>query len=231
MLQNVSNKFRSGCMMLARSQGDVITFLGSTFLVHRDGYLLTAAHLTQDEQDLVVVPTTFSDEFVPVVLDRVAAMPVSVVSRDADHDVALLRLDQDIGIGVPDDFLGSTSAVRPGASVMGLGFSFGHQMVHNLLGYNAVVCAKMRSSNETDLILFDSAFHEGDRGGPLIHVADSHIVGIITGRFEPAEIARQSGGAGELLEPRETNVSYAVAIEYGIELMNAESLIHSFDGS
>jgi serine protease Do len=74
------------------------------------------------------------------------------------------------------------------------------------------------------LILFDTAFHEGDRGGPLIHVADGHVVGIVNGRFEPREIA-QHGGDAARLEPRETNVSYAVAIDYGLELMRAEGLI------
>lgn len=231
MLQGVSHKFRSGCMMLARSQDESINFLGSAFLVHGNGYLLTAAHLTSQEQGLVVVPTTFSDEFSPMVFDRVAAMDVEVRQRDIEHDVALLRIKQDIAIGVPDDFLGSTDAVRPGASIMSLGYSFGYQQVHSLLGFNAIVSAKIRSSNNTALILYDSAFHEGDRGGPLIHVADSHIIGIVSGRFEPAEFSAQSGTTTEKLEPRETNVSYAVAIEYGIELMRAEGLVSEQYGS
>lgn len=225
MLQGVSHKFRSGCMMLARSQAESLTFLGSAFLVHGEGYLLTAAHLTAQEEGLVVVPSTFTDGFSPMTFDRVAAMEVEVRQRDVNRDVALLKISQDIAISVPDDFLGMTDAVRPGASVMALGYSFGHQQVHSLLGYNAVVSAKIRSRNETDLILYDSAFHEGDRGGPLVHVADGHIVGIVCDHFEPAEIAVQSGVASEKLEPRETNVSYAVAIEYGLALMREEGLV------
>ena len=225
MLQGVSHKFRSGCMMLARSQAESISFLGSAFLVHGDGYLLTAAHLTSQEHDLVVVPTTTSDDFSPMTFDRVAAMEVEVRRRDINRDVALLRIKQDIAISVPDDFLGATSAVRPGASVLSLGYAFGYQQVHNLLGFNAIVSAKMRSRNDTALILYDSAFHEGDRGGPLIHVADGHIIGIISGRFEPAEFAAQDAAVPEKLEPRETNVSYAVAIEYGLDLMREEGLV------
>jgi serine protease Do len=225
MLQGVSHKFRSACMMLARSQAGSIAFLGSAFLVHRGGYLLTAAHLTTDDTDLVVVPTTSGDDFSPMTFDRVAGMPVTVRQSDVDHDVALLYIEQDITIGVPDDFLGATSAVRPGASVMSLGYSFGHQQVHSLLGFNAIVSAKIRSRNDTALILYDSAFHEGDRGGPLVHVADGHIIGIVSGRFEPAEIAAQSAQQGKQLEARETNVSYAVAIEYGLELLRSEGLL------
>jgi len=225
MLQIISHKFRSGCMMLGRDLGDSVAFLGTAFLVHGQGYLLTAAHLTEDETGLVIIPSTFSEEFAPLILDRVAAMGVHVISRDVERDIALLKIEQEIDIGVPDDFLGSTEAVRPGASVMSLGYSFGHHQIHALLGYNAVVSAKILSSNESRLILFDSAFHEGDRGGPLVHVADSHIIGIVTGRFEPSTISQQAGVSTERLEPRETNVSYAVAIEYGLELMASEGIL------
>jgi serine protease Do len=224
MLQGVNHKFRGACMMLAHNQAGSITFLGSAFLVHGDGYLLTAAHLTAQEDHLLVVPTGTGDDFNPMTFDRVAAMEVRVCRRDVERDVALLRIDQDISIGVPDDFLGSSDAVRPGASVMSLGYSFGHQQVHSLLGFNAVVSAKIRSRNDTALILYDSAFHEGDRGGPLVHVADGHIIGVIDGRFEPAEIAVLASAGQQHLEPRETNVSYAVAIEYGLDLIREEGL-------
>jgi serine protease Do len=113
---------------------------------------------------------------------------------------------------------------------MSLGYSFGHQQVHSLLAFNAVVSAKIRSRNDTALILYDSAFHEGDRGGPLIHVADGHIIGIVNGRFEPAEIAAPADKERSRLEARETNVSYAVAIEYGLDLMRGEGLIPPHQG-
>jgi len=224
MLQAVSQKFRSGCLMLAREDEDTIAFLGSAFIVHRDGYLLTAAHLVAQGERLVVVPAAFTDEFAPITVDRVAAVRVSVVQRDPDNDVALLKLDQTIGIEVPDDFLGSTGAVRTGASLMHLGYSFGHQQVHSLLGFSSVVSAKIRSLNSARLILFDTMVHQGDRGGPLVHVADGHIVGIVSGRFQADEVARGSTDWAREVPP-ETNVSYAVAIEYGLELMRMEGLI------
>ncbi len=218
MLQSVSHKFRSGCMMLARQRGDAIEFLGSTFLVHAQGYLLTAAHLVASTEGLVVVPSEPSDEFLPMTAERVAAMPVSLVARDNDRDVALLRIDQAPDISVPDDFLGNTAAVRQGASVMALGYSFGHHQVHSVMAFDAVVSAKIRSRNGTDLIVFGSAFHEGDRGGPLVHVQDGHVIGIISGRFEPGEIIAHVP-EDDRLTVAETNVSYAVAIEYGLALL------------
>lgn len=224
MLQGVSHKFRSGCMMLMRDQGDQVSFLGSAFLVHRGGYLLTAAHVVTDPSNLRIVPTSYTEGFSPMTFDRVAAMTASLVGTDSDHDVALLRIDQEVEIEVPDDFLGSTDNVRPGASVMALGYSFGHEQLHTILTTSAVVSAKIRSPNDTRLILFDNMVHDGDRGGPLVHVADGHIVGVVSGRFEPAEVVRGSRD-WDRAPPRDTNVSFAVAIEYGLALMEAEGLL------
>lgn len=220
MLQNVSHKFRTGCMMLARRHGESIEFVGSTFVVDARGYLLTADHLTtiSEGDELVAVPNTRTDDFWPMTAERVSALPVSVAARDADRDVALLRIEQDIEIGVPDDFLGNTEAVHQGASVMSLGYSFGHHQVHTVMAFDAVVTARIRSRNDTALILYGSAFHEGDRGGPLVHVQDGHIVGIVNGRFRPGQLVPDVPEHDELADA-ETNVSYAVAIEYGLALM------------
>jgi S1-C subfamily serine protease len=224
MLQGVSHKFRSGCMMLVRDQQEQVSFLGTAFLVHRDGYLLTAAHLATNPHGLRVVPTSVSDEFAPMRFDRVAAIPVSVTRVDAAHDVALLRIEEPVTIDVPDDFLGATENVRSGASVMVLGYSFGHEQLHAILTASAVVSAKIRSPNDTRLILFDNMVHDGDRGGPLVHVADGHIVDIVSGRFEPIEVVRGSQ-EWDRVPPRDTNIAFAVAIEYGLDLMRDEGLL------
>jgi serine protease Do len=223
MLQNVSRKFRSGCMMLMNQQQERLSFLGSAFLVHRDGYLLTAAHLVNNRQGLIIVPTSFTDDYLPMTFDRVAGMPVKVVRSDNDSDVALLRLEQDVSIAVPDDFLGASENVRPGASVMSLGYSFGHEQLHAIMNLSGVVAGKIRSPNNTRLILFDKMVHDGDRGGPLVHAGDSHIIGIVSGRFEPTEVVRGSQ-EWDRTPPRDTSVSFAVAIEYGLDLMAAEGL-------
>lgn len=220
MLQSVSHKFRTGCMMLARRHGESIEFLGSAFVVDTRGYLLTADHLTTiaGSEELVVVPNTRDDDYWPMTAARVSALSVSVAARDTERDVALLRIEQDVEIGVPDDFLGNSDAVRQGATVMSLGYSFGHHQVHTVMAFDAVVTAKIRSRNDTALILYGSAFHEGDRGGPLVHVQDGHIVGILSGRFQPGRLVPEVPEHDELTAA-ETNVSYAVAIEYGLALI------------
>ncbi len=216
-VQAINRKFRSGCLMLMRQQGEQLHFLGSAFLVHADGYLLTAAHLVANPEGLMVVPSSFTDDFVPMSFERVAAIGVQVMRTDNESDVALLRLNGDISISVPDDFLGGTDKVYPGTEVVSLGYSFGHEQLHTVITYSGIVAGKIRSPNKTALILFDKMVYDGDRGGPLVHAADGHVVGIVNGRFEPSEIVR-TGNDWER-PPTHTSLSYAVAIEYGLTLM------------
>jgi len=156
--------------------------------------------------------------------DRVAAMPVSVRRSNTDGDVALLKIEQEVAIALPDDFLGDTDNVRPGASVLSVGYSFGHEQLHAIMSLSGIVAGKIRSPNGTRLILFDKMVHDGDRGGPLVHVGDGHIVGIVSGRFEPVEVVRGSRD-WDRTPPRDTSISFAVAIEYGLDLMAAEGLL------
>jgi serine protease Do len=224
MLQGISQKFRGGCMMLVRDEDQHLNFLGSTFVVHRDGYLLTAAHLVNRPEGLHAVPTSNGDEFLPMTFDRVAAMPVAVVAIDADHDTALLRIDGELDIGVPDDFLGRAENVRPGASIMTLGYSFGHHQLHTVVTTGGFVAAKLRSPNETRLILFDKLVQNGDVGGPLIHAADGHIIGLVSGRFDPDEVVSGSRD-WDVRSGYNSSISFAVAIDYGIELMGDQGLL------
>jgi hypothetical protein len=43
-------------MMVMRQSGGEVIFLGSSFLVHPDGYLITTARILTEAGDLVVVP-------------------------------------------------------------------------------------------------------------------------------------------------------------------------------
>ena len=224
MLQDVSQKFAGGCMMLVRKKEDAVIFLGTAFLMHDDGYLLTAAHLFEDDFDnLMVVPAKNPDEFVAISRDTVSAMSVSVISVDRIHNVALLEIDRNLRIKTPDHLGGTTEGLNLGTSVLNLGFPFGHQELHHLAVQSAVISAKVVSGNGTRLLLFDGMVHDGDSGGPLVSGDDGRVVGIVVGRFEPVE----DGGdftRGNIHPGYDTKISYAVSIEYGLELMEAHGL-------
>ncbi|MFO8031732.1 MAG: serine protease [Desulfohalobiaceae bacterium] len=223
MLQNVSQKFSGGCMMLMHKQGEALNFLGTCFLVHGQGYLLTSAHLCDQKHELMVVPIPQEQEFLPLTQDQVHPLPVSLVNANQENDVALLQLDPDLDIQAPDHILGNPEQLQTGTSLASLGFSFGYYRLHSLHIMDAVLTSKIKSLNETNLLVFNTMIHHGDIGGPLVNSVDGRIVGIIAGRFDPEVILhRQSRPQRE--ETYQTNISYAVSIEYGTHLMQEQGL-------
>jgi serine protease Do len=224
MLGTVYQKFSGGCMMVFRREGEAVHFLGSAFLVHEDGYLLTVSHIVpQNDVDLIVVPSSPGNEFTSISHETVTSIPVRVVSRNQDRDVALLKMQQEIEMQLPDHFIGTAESTIVGNQVMALGFSFGHQALHTLMALSAVTSAKVLSRNESKILLFDNMIHVGDRGGPLIGVDDGLVIGIINGRFDAVRASQEYTDGSQTVEVN-TNMSYAVAIDYGVELMEAEGL-------
>ena len=224
MLQDVSQKFAGGCMMLVRKKESAVVFLGTAFLMHDDGYLLTAAHLIEeDPEGLMVVPTSNPDDFMPISLDRVSAMSVSVTAVDTVHNAALLEIDRNLRIRTPDHLGGTTENLSMGTSLLSMGFPFGHDEMHNLVAQSAILSSKVRSKNGTRLLLFDAMVYDGVAGGPLVNADDGRVIGVIIGRFSPVE----DGGdfaRGSRLSGYDTQISYAVSIEYGLTLMENSGL-------
>lgn len=211
-------------MMVFRREGEAVQFLGSAFLVHEDGYLLTVSHIIpQENANLIVVPPIPGNEFTPISHETVTSVPVKVVSRNLDRDIALLQMEQQIEMQLPDHFIGTAESTIMGTQVMSLGFSFGHQALHTLMAVSAVTSAKVLSRNESKILLFDNMIHDGDRGGPLIGVEDGLVIGIVNGRFD-AVSASQDYTDGSQTVSAMTNMSYAVAIDYGVELMEKQGL-------
>lgn len=224
MLQDVSQKFAGGCMMLVRKKESSVVFLGTAFLMHDDGYLLTAAHLIEeDPEGLMVVPTSNPDDFMPISLDRVSAMSVSVAAADTVHNVALLEIDRNLRIRTPDHLGGTTENLIIGTSLLSLGFPFGHDEMHNLVAQSAILSSKVCSRNGKRLLLFDTMVFDGVAGGPLVNADDGRVIGVVIGRFSPVEdggdFARGSRPSGY-----HTQISYAVSIEYGLALMEKKGL-------
>ena len=219
MYSDISQKFSSGSFLLVKKNEDSVVFLGTAFLVHEEGYLLTAAHLLGDgTEELLVAPAKDPDDFSALSLDSVSAMLVEPVKVDRVHNTALLKLVRTFHIEAPDRLLGSIDNVVIGDSILGFGFPFGHQDLHNLAVQGGMVASKAVLGNGTRLLLIDCMIHDGMSGGALVSASDGRAVGILTGRFVPDE----EGGdfnRGTNHPGYHTAFSYAVSIEYGINLL------------
>ena len=223
MLQDIYIQYRGACMMLFQKDGTELSFRGTAFLAHPDGYLITTAHLITGSMELMVAPLTKTEDFAPVHTETVAPYPVDIRLFDQDRDLALLKFRDEIELSMPHHIIGSPDQVPVGNSVACLGFPFGYYNIYNPLIKQAVISSKILSANKTKIFLFDSLVHDGNHGGPLINIYDGRVIGVVGGRFELQEILeRYFGKTSEI--PIKTDVSYAVSIEHAVELMEKEEL-------
>ena len=219
MFKNISQKFSGSCFLLVRQREDAVLFLGTAFVIHEDGYLLTTSHLLEDNfEGLMAARPNNPENFSPLSMDTVPAIPLEVVKVDHKDNTALLKFARNMKIGTPDHLVvGTVDSVLLGSSVLGLGFPFGHRDLHNLAVQSFILSSKVSLKDRTNLFLIDSAIHAGMAGGPLVNRDDGRVIGILTGRFLPLE----EGGdfVREDHPDFETSFSYAVSIEYGKKML------------
>jgi len=211
-------------MMLLSREKEEASFLGTAFLVHEKGYLLTAAHLLRRRTELMVEPLdTGAEQYVPVRYDTVRPMSVVVVSKDVERDLALLRFQDTIDISAPDHILGRASEAPVGTPLACIGYPFGYQGLHNLVLIRATLASKIKSPRETRLLLFDAEIQDGLHGAPLVNVQDGRVIGVVCGRFRPSVVTAEDAQESE--PSKVHGFSFAVAMGYGRALLEAEGLV------
>lgn len=207
--------------MLFRKQEDQVIFAGTAVLIHPDGFLITTSNLFNRDDELVVSLWEMDREFNPTERETIAPLHADLLRMDEEHGLALLQLQESLDINMPPHIIGKPDSIPTGSSVASLGYAFGYEHIYNQIIQGGVVSARILSGNETKLFLYDTMIHEGSRGGPLINVRDRRIIGINYGKFKPNEATQQTYRGSST---GDTNISYAVSIEYGVELMRAEGI-------
>ena len=217
MIEHVYMRYGGGCMMLMERRGDSVGFVGTAFIVHPDGYLLTTAHILPENARLVVSPRDLGDAFAPTELESVSSHPVRVIRVDETNDVALLALEGDIGVGMPDHVVGEPESIAPGTAVACMGYPFGFHHVYNQCVLPGVVVTKISSARGVDLFVLNTFADEGLRGGPVVDASDGRVIGVLGGRFHPGQLSRTGSDL-----PSPPGLSYALSITYGAALLEAE---------
>ncbi len=141
--------------------------VGSGFLIHRDGYLVTNAHVVDRAAEVKV---TFADG---TVLDA------EEVAIDRTHDLAVLKLNARRSL--PHLKLGRSDDLMPGETVVAIGNPLGLQ--HTVTtGVISALDRVLHFDNATDykgLIQTDASINPGNSGGPLLNVL-GELIGINT---------------------------------------------------
>ena len=143
--------------------------MGSGFIINNDGYILTNYHVIDGAKEVTV---TLSDN---------REVKASVVNYDADQDVAMIKINDDIEVpGVVE--LGDSDALQPGEEVLAIGNPLSKELSSTLT--KGIVSALNRSVEtqtgvSTNLIQTDTAINSGNSGGPLINTK-GQVIGINT---------------------------------------------------
>lgn len=155
-------------------RGRTFNSLGSGFVIHPDGYIVTNQHVIDRATKIVV---TFRD-------DR-RTYEAKLIGSDPKTDIALLKVD------APEKLtpaaLGNSDQLSPGDWVIAIGNPF-------RLGHTAtvgIVSAKSRrvpgGKPYDNFIQTDASINPGNSGGPLFN-ARGEVIGINTAIFSPGRV-------------------------------------------
>lgn len=145
--------------------------LGSGFVISKDGYIITNAHVIHE-----------ADEIIVRLSDR-RELVATVIGSDKRSDIALLKVDAD---DLPVVRVGNPEKLKVGSWVLAIGSPFGFD--HSVTA--GIVSAKGRSlpnENYVPFIQTDVAINPGNSGGPLFNLA-GEVVGV------NAQIYSRTGG-------------------------------------
>lgn len=150
---------------VATTDGEQVS--GAGFVVGKDGYVVTNAHVVENAAKTTII-TTNEDEY-----------SAKIIGIDSKTDVALLQADQPLGLA-PAQFADSDN-VRVGNTVFAIGNPYGLGNSVSL----GIISAKERdiSSGPYDNFLqTDAAINQGNSGGPLFNL-QGEIIGMNTAIF------------------------------------------------
>ena len=147
------------------------TIVGSGFVIDKEGYVLTNAHVVDGAASLYVT------------LDAREKVSARVVGLDPVLDLALLRLETKVPLATAR--LGDSSTLRVGDEVVAIGNPLGldQTMTRGIVsGVNRI----LPSVSDQPMIQTDAPINPGNSGGPLVDRCGA-VVGINTFISEDAQ--------------------------------------------
>ncbi|GAB0114075.1 Do family serine endopeptidase [Acidisoma sp. C75] len=150
--------------------GDQMQSLGSGFVIDPSGLIVTNNHVIDGARSMSVI------------LSDGTALPATLVGRDTQDDIALLRVHPPHPLTAVQ--FGSSRTARIGDWVLAIGNPYG-------LGGTVtagIISARGRDLQEdgsTNFIQTDAAINRGNSGGPLFNT-EGQVIGINTAIYSPS---------------------------------------------
>jgi len=151
----------------------MVSFLGTGFIIHPRGYVITNTHVIDKALEIIIN------------LDQVN-YPARVIAQDQTADLALLKIDANRPL--PTVALGRSDDLMIGETVLAIGNPFGYQ--HTVT--DGIVSAIHRDVeigegySWSDLIQISAPINPGNSGGPLLNI-NGEVIGINTAIRQAAQ--------------------------------------------
>ena len=144
--------------------------LGSGFVIHEDGYIITNNHVVEKSDEILV---TFTEE------ENGKKYKAKIIGQDPKTDIALIKIDA--GRKLPVAVLGDSEKVQVGSIVLAMGnpFGHGHSITMGIISATGRILPTGMFSPYTDYFQTDASINPGNSGGPLVNI-NGEVVGIAT---------------------------------------------------
>jgi serine protease Do len=165
--------------------------LGSGFVVSKDGYILTNAHVVEGADEITVRTNDERD------------LDAKLVGSDPQTDLAVLKVEDGKLAALE---LGDSDSLRVGQWVVAAGTPFGLSSSITSGIVSATGRSNLRIADYENFIQTDAAINPGNSGGPLLDL-EGRVVGINTAIF-----SRSGGYMG---------IGFAIPINMARNVMNS----------
>lgn len=143
--------------------------IGSGFIINEDGYILTNYHVIEDAKE------------VSVILSDNREVKAKVINYDANRDVAMLKIVDNIKVPGTVE-LGDSDSLRPGEEVLAIGTPMSKEFSQTTTaGIISAINRNIETSSgvQSNLLQTDAAINPGNSGGPLVNSL-GQVIGINT---------------------------------------------------
>ncbi len=198
---------------------------GSGFVIGNGRLIATNAHVVPEAtgidpgQDTLMILARHGNEARPI--------PVQLVTRDPEHDLAILRLS---GMPLPAVTLGSSDTVREGQSIAFSGFPIGGALGFSPVTHRGIISSitpiaipignaqqlkdksiRRLRSGAFPIFQLDGTAYPGNSGGPLFDADSGEVLGIINMVFVKS--------TKEAVLEKPSGISYAIPAQYLNDLL------------
>jgi serine protease Do len=165
--------------------------MGTGVVIDERGYVVTNHHVVDGVREIQVT------------LDDGRHRTARLLARDADTDLAVIKLNLEPGERLPVINIGTSSDLMPGEPVIAVGNAFGYENTVT----RGIISALHRpvqisdAQSYEDLIQTDASINPGNSGGPLLNI-DGEMIGI--------NVAVRAGAQG---------IGFAVPVDKAIDVV------------